>query len=156
MRKQEADMKRMWIGVVGLVLWAASNAPAANLAETQKENLSAQSRVVAIATANLENAVRGRALTDADTEAATAVAKFHSAAESFARASERWLDTANVNWSYQALIEAWFKVKQTFPALKADALTTKTYDRAMREFDKLDRYAGYGGKTYEKKQKAKK
>lgn len=149
-------MKRTMIAVAGLMLWAMSSAPAANLAETQKENLSAQSRVVAIATANLENAVRGRALTEAETEAATAVSKFHSAAESFARAAERWLDTTNVNWSYQALIEAWFKVKETFPTLKADALTTESYAHAMREFDKLDRYAGYGGKTYEKKQTGKK
>ena len=149
-------MKLFRIAVTGWWLVALGNASAANLAEAQKENLSAQARVLAVAAANLENAVRGRALTEADAPAAAAVAKFHGWAESFARASERWLDTRNVNDIYQGLIEAWVKVRETFPSLKADALTQETYDRAMREFDKLDRYAGYCGKTYEKKLKGKK
>jgi hypothetical protein len=140
-----------------MLLWAAvGQAGTANVAETQKENLSAQARVLAIAAGNLENSVRGRALTDADAEAAGAVAEFHSRAENMARVTERWLDTRNVNQIYDELIVAWAKVKDTFPSLKADKLTQETYDRAMKEFDKLDRYGGYGGKTYLKKREARK
>lgn len=84
-------MKLTAIAVTGMLTWAvASQAGTANVTETQKENLSAQARVLAIAAANLEHAVRGRALTDAEAPAAAAVAKFHSCAENMARVTERW------------------------------------------------------------------
>ena len=122
-----------------------------NISPTHREDLNAQSRVLAIAARNLEDAVRGHSATPAEEEAAKAVANFHTESEDFARAAGRWLSDDNVNDRYERFIEAWVKMKQTFPNLKADALTQESYQRVVQEWEKLARVSGYAGKKYEQK-----
>lgn len=122
-----------------------------NIASTHREDVDSEARVLAIAARNLEDAVRGHSATPPQEEAAQAVANFHSESEEFARAAGRWLSDDNVNDRYERLIEAWVKMKQTFPSLKADALTQESYQRVVQEWGKLARVSGYAGKKYEQK-----
>jgi hypothetical protein len=122
-----------------------------NISPSHREDVNSQASVLAIAARNLEDAVRGHSATPAEEEAAQAVAKFHSESEEFARAAGRWISDDNVNDRYESMIEAWVKMKQTFPNLKADALTQESYQRAVQEWEKLARVSGYAGKKYEEK-----
>jgi hypothetical protein len=122
-----------------------------NITPTHREDVNSQSRVLAIAARNLEDAVRGHSASPSEEEAAQAVAKFHTESEEFARAAGRWISDDNVNDRYERFIEAWVKMKQTFPNLKADSLTEESYQRVVQEWEKLARVSGYAGKKYEQK-----
>jgi hypothetical protein len=122
-----------------------------NITPTHREDVNSQARVLAIAARNLEDAVRGHSASPSEEEAAQAVAKFHTESEEFARAAGRWVSDDNVNDRYEHLIEAWVKMKQTFPNLKADSLTQESHQRVVDEWEKLARVSGYAGKKYEEK-----
>jgi hypothetical protein len=121
------------------------------IATTHREDVSAQSRVMAIAARNLDDTARGRARADT----AQVVAKFHNESEEFARASARWVSDDNVNTRYERFIDTWVKVKQIAPALQADSVLNDSFRRVQYEWEKLARVTGYAGKKYEEKMEAK-
>jgi hypothetical protein len=118
---------------------------------THRENVTAQAKVLAMATRNLEDSVRGHRAEPPEEEAARSVVQFHAEAENFAGTTARWLSDDNVDADYEKLIEAWVRVKQTFPDLKADDLARKTYERVQSEWEKLARTTGYAGRKYQRK-----
>jgi hypothetical protein len=122
-----------------------------NITPTHREDVNSQARVLAIAARNLEDAVRGHSTSPSEEEAAQAVVNFHTESEEFARAASRWISDDNVNDRYERLIEAWVKMRQTFPNLNADALTQESYQHVEQEWEKLARVSGYAGKKYEQK-----
>ena len=137
-------------GLVGIVL-AAGCATNVSVMETHREDMSAQSRVLAIAARNFEETVLRQRADVSQEDGARAVAKFHYEAEEFAGAAARWLSDDNVNTRYERLIEAWVKVKKTFPNMKADSLAQDAYQRVAYEWERLARVSGYAGKTYQRK-----
>jgi hypothetical protein len=141
--------KSMGVVLFGLVLGMAC-ATRVGIAETHREDINAQARVLAIAAANLEGAVRGRTAGANQDAAAQAVAKFHAEAEAFAGAAGSWHSTDAVNDSYERLIDAWVRVEKSFPDLKADGLLAESYARVQHEWEKMARVTGYAGKYYQK------
>jgi hypothetical protein len=118
---------------------------------THRENMTAQAKVLAMATRNLEDSVHRQRAEPSEEAAARAVAQFHAETENFAGATARWLSDDNVDTDYEKLIEAWVRVKQTFPDLKADDLTREAYERVQSEWEKLARTSGYAGRKYQQK-----
>jgi len=141
-------MRTLLIGLLltGLVGCAAQ----VRISSGRREDISAQARVFTIATRNLEDATRGRGGSPDEQTAAQAIATLHKDAETFARGAARWLSDDEVNTRYEKLIADWVKVRQTYPALKADKLLADSYDRVVHEWERLARSAGYAGKPYEK------
>lgn len=118
---------------------------------THRENVAAQSKVLAMAARNFEDSVQRHQAEPSEEAAARAVVRFHDEAENFAGAASRWLSDDDVDRAYEKLIEAWVKVQQTFPDLKADDLTRENYERVRAEWKKLERATGYAGRKYERK-----
>jgi hypothetical protein len=118
---------------------------------THRENMAAQAKVLAIAARDLEDVVRQHHATGAEEDATRAVIKFHSQAENFAGTTVAWQSPDRVDTDYERLIEAWVKVKQTFPNLNADKLTQDQFARVQHEWEKLDRASGYSARKYEQK-----
>lgn len=118
---------------------------------THRENMAAQAKVLAIAARDLEDIVRQLHAEGAGEDAARAVVDFHVQAENFAGTTVAWHDPDRVDMDYERLIEAWVKVKQTFPRLHADKLTQDQFARMQEEWEKLDRASGYSGRKYEQK-----
>jgi len=142
-------MKRFTGTVLTIATLLAGCATHVIVSPTHREDLASQTRVLAIATANLENAVRGKSVTGAGEEAAKAVAALNSAAQHFARTASRWTSDEHVNQGYEDLIRAWVKVKQTFPDLNADALTTQSYNRVAAEWERTARVSGYANRKFQ-------
>ena len=134
--------------VIGLAVGCATRV---SVMETHREDVSAQSRVLAIAARNLEETVLRQRADASQEEAARAVAKFHNEAEEFARAASRWISNDNVNTRYERLIDAWVKVKKTYSNLKPDSLVQDAYRRTADEWERLARASGYANKAYERK-----
>jgi hypothetical protein len=122
-----------------------------NVMQVHREDMSAQSRVLAVAARNFEDSVHRHRAEPSEEDAARAIVNFHTETEEFARAAARWLSDDNVNTRFEAMISAWVKVKQTFPNLKADSLTQDAYRRVTDEWEKMERVSGYAGRNYEKK-----
>ena len=118
---------------------------------THRENMTAQSKVLAMAARNFEDSVHRQRADSSLEAAARAVVDFHAAAENFAGTTARWLSDDNVDNDYEKLIDAWVRVKQTYPDLKADDLTREAYERVQSEWEKLARTSGYAGRKYQKK-----
>ncbi len=137
-------MRTLWVVLAG---WLAGCATHVNVAPTHREDVSAQSRVLAIAARNLDDTARGRA----DADSARAASEFHNETEQFARAAARWVSDDDVNSRYERLIQAWVKVKQVAAALQADAVLKQSWVRVQYEWDKLARVSGYAGRKYEQK-----
>lgn len=133
------------------VLLIACGTTHVNVMQIHREDMSAQTRVLAVAARNFEDSVHRNRTVGAEEEAARAVVEFHTETEEFARAAARWLSDDNVDKRYEAMIDAWVKVKQTFPNLNADQLTQDSYRRVQDEWEKLERVSGYAGRKYEKK-----
>jgi hypothetical protein len=106
--------------------------------------------VLAITARDLEDIARQHHALGAEEDATRAIIDFHAQAENFAGTMVRW-DTDRVDSDYERLIEAWVKVKQTFPNLNADKLTQDAYGRVQYEWEKLARTSGYAGKKYQQK-----
>ena len=143
-----------WIGIVaGLIgtMLAAGCATHVSVMQLHREDLSAQSKVLAIEARNFEETVLRQRADASQEEGARAVAEFHNEAEEFAGAAARWLSDDNVNTRYERLIEAWVKVKKTFPNMKADSLAQEAYKRVAHEWERLARVSGYAGKEYQRK-----
>lgn len=117
---------------------------------THRENMAAQAKVLAITARDLEDIARQHHALGAEEDATRAIIDFHAQAENFAGTTVRW-DTDRVDSDYERLIEAWVKVKQTFPNLNADKLTQDAYGRVQYEWEKLARTSGYAGKKYQQK-----
>lgn len=134
-----------------MLISVAGCATRVTVTPTHRENMTAQAKVLAMAARNFEDSVH-RQRADSSLEiAARAVADFHAAAENFAGTTARWLADDQVDNDYEKLIEAWVRVKQTFPDLKADSLTREAYERVQSEWEKLARTSGYAGRKYERK-----
>ena len=133
-----------------LVLWTGC-ATRVTITPTHRENVTAQAQVLAIAARNFEDSVHRLAGEPGSETAARAVVQFHAEAENFAGATSRWLSDDDVDRDYEKLIEAWVRVKQTFPDLKADDLARESYERVQTEWEKLARTTGYAGRKYQRK-----
>lgn len=143
-------MKRIMLMVtIGCTAALAGCATHVNVASTHREDVGTQARVLAIAARNLEDSLPRNRPEVAEQEAAEAVVKFHAETETYARAAARWMSDDNVNTRFEKMIEAWVLVKHTFPALKADPLLQKSYERVQHEWEKLGRATGYAGRKYE-------
>jgi hypothetical protein len=118
---------------------------------THRENMAAQSKVLAIAARDLETVTRQRNAEGGGEEAVRAVIEFHAQAENFAGTVGEGRSDDKINTDYEHLIEAYVKLKRTFPNLNADKLTQDTYGRVQYEYEKLARTSGYANKAYEKK-----
>ena len=143
-----------WIGIVaGLIgtMLAAGCATHVSVMQTHREDLSAQSKVLAIAARNLEETILRQRTDASQEEGARAVAAFHNEAEEFARTAAQWLSDDNVNMRYERLIDAWVKAKKTFPNMKADSLAQDAYQRVAHEWERLARVSGYAGSAYQRK-----
>lgn len=125
------------------------------ITDTRLEDISARSRVLAIAARNLDDAMRTRTATPTEQEVAQYAAKFHNESQSFARESARRTSTEAINDRYEALIDAWLLLKDAFPKVKSDALLTETYQRVVHEWDRLARATGYSNAAYENRKKKK-
>jgi hypothetical protein len=121
-----------------------------NVTPTHRENMAAQAKVLAIAARDFDDIVRQHRAEGAAEDAVRAIIEFHSQTENFAGTTVRW-DQARVDSDYERLIEAWVKVKQTFPTLNADQVTQDQFARVQEEWEKLDRTSGYAGRKYQQK-----
>jgi hypothetical protein len=137
-------MRTLLLFLAGVLAGCATHV---NVAPTHREDVSAQSRVLAIAARNLDDTARGRA----DVESARAAAAFHNETEQFARAAARWASDDDVNTRYERLIDAWVKLKQAGASLQADAVLKPSWVRVQYEWEKLARVSGYAGRHYEQK-----
>ena len=146
-------MRRVCMVMAGLVgvVFAAGCATRVMVMQTHREDVSAQSRVLAIAARNLEETASRQYADASREEMVRAVAAFHYEAEEFAGAAARWLSDDNVNTRYEHLIEAWVKVEKTFPNMKADSLAQDAYQRVAHEWERLARVSGYAGRAYQQK-----
>jgi hypothetical protein len=118
---------------------------------THRENMAAQSKVLAIAARDLETVTHQRHAAGAEEEAAQVVIEFHAQAENFAGTVGEGRSDDKINTEYEHLIEAYVKLTRTFPNLNADKLTTDAYTRVQYEYEKLARTSGYANKAYQKK-----
>ena len=118
---------------------------------THRENMASQSKVLAIAALNLEDAIHHRLLDTTEEDAAHAIVNFHGQAENFAGTVATGRSDDKVSSDYEHLIEAWVKVKQTYPNLKTDSLVQEAYTRVQHEWEALARTSGYANKRYEQK-----
>ena len=118
---------------------------------THRENMAAQSKVLAIAARDLESIVRQRNAEGGGEEAVRAVIEFHAQAENFAGTVGEGRSDERINTDYEHLIEAYVGLKHTFPNLNADKLTQDAYERVHHEYEQLARASGYSNKAYEKK-----
>ena len=132
------------LGIAGFALGCSTHV---GIAATHREDISAQSRVLAIAARNLDDMARSRAVL----QTAQAVGVFHYETEEFARAAARWLSDDDVNGRYERLIEAWVAVRRVAPTLQGNALLSESFHRVEHEWEKLARVCGYAGKKYEQK-----
>jgi hypothetical protein len=145
-------MKRfsMLSGVLALVAILGC-ATQVTVTPTHRENMAAQSKVLAIAARDLETVVREYHAEGAQEDAVRAAIAFHSQAENFAGTVGEGRSDERINTDYEHLIEAYVKLKQTFPNLNADKLTQDAYTRVQYEYEKLARTSGYANKAYQRK-----
>jgi hypothetical protein len=150
---EEVVMKQVGLaaGLIGIVLAMMGCATRVSVMQTHREDVSAQSRVLAIAARNLEETVLRQRADVSQKDGTSAVADFHNEAEEFAGAAARWMSDDNVNTRYERLIEAWVKVEKTFPNMKADSLAQDAYQRVAYEWERLARVSGYTGREYQRK-----
>jgi hypothetical protein len=118
---------------------------------THRENMAAQSKVLAITARDLEGIVRQHHAEGAQEEATRAVVDFHAQAENFAGTVSSGHSDEKINTEYEHLIEAYVNLKHTFPNLNADKLTQESYERVQHEWKQLARASGYANKRYEEK-----
>lgn len=118
--------------------------------ETHREDLSSQTKKLAIAARNLEETTHHNAADVATEEAARAVVQFHNDTENFARIASAWRSTEQVNDQYEQLVKSWVKLKHTFPSLKADSIAQDAYKRVEYEWEHTSRAAGHADRKYEK------
>jgi len=131
--------------------WAVGCATHVAVTPTHRENMAAQSKVLAIAARDLELVVRQRHAEGKEVETARAMIEFHAQAENFAGTVGEGRSDDKVSSDYEHLIEAYVKLKQTFSNLNADKLTTDAYTRVKYEYEKLARTSGHANKAYQKK-----
>ena len=139
--------------VLGLccVLAVAGCTTHPQIAMTHREDVTTQSRALAMAARNLDDTVRRQATGPAAEDAARAVTKFHEAADHFAGAAASWHDEAQVDRSFEQLIDAHVAMEHRLPDLHPDGLTKDAYAKSEHEWDRLRRVAGYAGEHYKEK-----
>jgi len=118
---------------------------------THRENMAAQSKVLAIAAGDLEGVEHRHNAEGGGEEPVRAIVEFHAQAENFAGAVSSGRTDEKINTEYEHLIEAYVKLKQNFPKLNADKLTQESYERVQHEWEQLARASGYSNRKYEKK-----
>lgn len=140
-----------WLGGFVAMLVVAGCASSVSITSTNRENIAAQAKVLAIAARNLEDSVHRNRADATQEDAARAVAEFHAAAETFTGTARTWVGSDKVDKQFEELIEAWVKMKQKFPDLQPDQLTRDAYKRVEYEWEKLQRATAYAGRKYQKK-----
>jgi len=118
---------------------------------THRENVAAQSKVLASAASNLQTTERQHDPEGGGEEAVRTIAAFHAQAENFAGTVSSGRTDEKINTEYEHLIEAYVKLKQDFPKLNADKPTQEAYERVQHEWEQLARASGYANKAYQKK-----
>ena len=118
---------------------------------THRENMAAQSKVLAIAASDLESTVHAHHAEGAQEEATRAVIEFHAQAENFAGTVSSGHSDEKINTEYEHLIETYVKLKQTFTKLYPDKFLDDAYARVQHEWEQLARASGYSNKAYQRK-----
>jgi hypothetical protein len=118
---------------------------------THRENMAAQSKVLAIAAGDLESVEHQHDAEGGGDDAVRAIVGFHAQAENFAGTVSSGHSDEKINTEYEHLIEAYVKLKKTFPNLAADQRTKDAYTRVQHEWEQLARSSGYSNKAYQKK-----
>ena len=118
---------------------------------THRENMAAQSKVLASAAGELEYVEHQHDAEGGGSDAVRAIVAFHAQAENFAGTVSSGHSDEKINTEYEHLIEAYVKLKTTFPNLGADERTKDAYARVQHEWEQLARSSGYANKAYEKK-----
>lgn len=146
---------RYSVALLAMAFTATGYAAHISIMQTHREDLSGQTKKLAVAARNLEDTVHRNPAGPGEEEAARAVAAFHNETESFARIAGAWRSDDQVNDEFERLVAAWVKMKHTFPALKADSLTQDAFKRVEHEWEETHRASGGSGRKYEKIQEKK-
>ena len=118
---------------------------------THRENMAAQSKVLAIAARDLDHIVRQHLAEGPEETAVRAVVDFHAQAENFAGTVSSGRSDEKINSEYERLIETYVRLKQTFPNLHGDKFTQESYERVQHEWEQLARTSGYSNRAYQRK-----
>jgi hypothetical protein len=118
---------------------------------THRENMAAQSKVLASAASDLESAEHQHDAEGGGAEGVRAIVAFHAQAENFAGTVGSGRSDEKINTEYEHVIEAYVKLKKTFPNLSTDQPTKDAYARVQHEWEQLARASGYSNKAYQKK-----
>ena len=118
---------------------------------THRENMAAQSKVLASAAGERDRVQHQHDAEGGGSDAVRAIVEFHAQAENFAGTVGSGRSDEKINTEYEHLIEAYVKVKKTFPNLAADERTKDAYTRVQHEWEQLARASGYSNKAYQKK-----
>jgi hypothetical protein len=118
---------------------------------THRENMASQSKVLAIAAADLESVEHQHDAEGGGNDAVHAIIEFHAQAENFAGTLSSGRTDEKINTEYEHLIEAYVKLKKNFSNLAADERTKDAYTRVQHEWEQLARASGYSNKAYQRK-----
>ena len=118
---------------------------------THRENMAAQSKVLASAAGELDRVQHQHDAEGGGNDAVRAIVEFHAQAENFAGTVGSGRSDEKINTEYEHLIEAYVKVKQTFRNLAADQPTKDAYARVQHEWEQLARASGYSNRAYQRK-----
>ena len=118
---------------------------------THRENMAAQSKVLASAAGELDRVQHQHDAEGGGSDAVRAIVEFHAQAENFAGTLSSGRTDEKINTEYEHLIEAYVKLKKNFSNLAADERTKDAYTRVQHEWEQLARASGYSNKAYEKK-----
>ena len=118
---------------------------------THRENMAAQSKVLASAAGELERVEQQHNAEGGGMDAVRAIVDFHAQAENFAGTVGSGRSDEKINTEYEHLIEAYVKLKKTFPNLSTDERTKDAYTRVQHEWEQLARASGYSNKAYQRK-----
>src|SRR5262249_5973202 len=100
---------------------------------------------------NLAESVRQYHAEGADESAIKDVYDFQAQAENFAGTCSTDSTDDRVNRDYEKLIEAYVKMKQSFPKINGGQTIQQSFERVQHEWEQLARASGYANKAYEKK-----
>ncbi len=117
--------------------------------QSRREDMSSQTKVFAVVTRNFESSVHRTRTEGAQADAARAIVILHQRAETFARTAGQWRNSTRVEKDYEELVEAYVAVKYSFDQLKADQLTTESWQRVQSEWERLHRASGYVARKYQ-------
>jgi hypothetical protein len=144
-------MKRFSMLAAALALAAMIGcATQVTVTPTHRENMAAQSKVLASAAGDLERVEHQHDAEGGGNDAVRAIVGFHAQAENFAGTVGSGRSDEKINTEYEHQIESYVKLKKTFPNLSTDQPTKDAYTRVQYEWEQLARASGYSNRKYEK------